>query len=590
MNAVSSIPPALVFIVGGLLLPILPNRAQPVAFLFFPVLALALLLQSEPGTRLTVPFLDYQLVVSQVDRLGLAFGYVFTIVAFLGGIYGFSLMGVGELVAASLYAGSALGVVFAGDLFTLFIFWETMAISSVCLIWARRSEESNRAGMRYLVVHLFGGSVLLAGILWHLRETGSLFFSALEGGPAAYLILFGFALNAAVPPLHAWLSDSYPEATVTGGVFLSAFTTKAAVCVLARAFSGWELLVWAGVAMAIYGVVFAVLENDIRRLLAYHIISQVGYMVAGVGIGTETAIDGATAHAFAHILYKGLLFMGAGAVLHAAGRSKLTELGGLARYMPFTVFLYMVGAFSISGFPLFSGFVSKSMVVYAAELDHRGWVVLLLHLASIGTFLHTGLKLPYFTWFGRQPSVRPRRVPVSMHAGMVLAAVVNVGIGVYPKILYDLLPYAANYQPYASTHLTETVQLLWLTALGFWLLVDKLSGEPTITLDADWLYRRPARLIYRIAVSEVSLLFALAEALALNLARLVTRASVNPAGYIMMLLRPVEGRAPRGVGGTLEPETYDPDRSRVAIGLMVIVVLLCFVVLGVVNFVGSLFP
>lgn len=589
-NAVSSIPPALVFIVGGLLLPILPRRARPVAFLLFPVLALALLLQSEPGTGLTVPFLDYELVVSEVDRLGLAFGYVFTIVAFLGGVYGFSLMGSGELVAASLYAGSALGVVFAGDLFTLFIFWETMAVSSVCLIWARRSDQSYRAGMRYLLAHLFGGSVLLAGILWHLRETGSIFFTALEGGPAAYLILFGFALNAAVVPLHAWLSDSYPEATVTGGVFLSAFTTKAAVCVLARGFAGWEILVWAGVVMAIYGVIFAVLENDIRRLLAYHIISQVGYMVAGVGIGTETAINGATAHAFAHILYKGLLFMGAGAVLHAVGRSKLTELGGLARHMPFTVFLYMVGAFSISGVPLFSGFVSKSMVVYAAEMDYRGWVVLLLHLASIGTFLHTGLKLPYFTWFGRQSSVRPARVPASMHIGMILAAVVNIGIGVYPAILYGLLPYAASYQPYTLTHFTETMQLLWFTALGFWLLVDKLSGEPTITLDADWLYRKPARLMYRIAVSDVSRVFASGEALAVNFARLLARASVNPAGYLRMLLRPVEGHAPRGRGDTLEPETYDPDRSRVPIGLMVIVVLLCFVILVAANLVSSLFP
>ncbi|MBI3000089.1 MAG: Na(+)/H(+) antiporter subunit D [Deltaproteobacteria bacterium] len=589
-NAVSSIPPALVFIVGGLLLPILPKRAQPVAFLLLPVLALALLLQSEPGTRLTVPFLDYELVVSQVDRLGLAFGYVFTIIAFLGGVYGFSVMGSGELVAASLYAGSALGVVFAGDLFTLFIFWETMAVSSVCLIWARRSDQSYRAGMRYLLVHLFGGSVLLAGILWHLRETGSIFFTALEGGPAAYLILFGFALNAAVVPLHTWLSDSYPEATVTGGVFLSAFTTKAAVCVLARAFSGWEILVWAGVVMAIYGVVFAVLENDIRRLLAYHIISQVGYMVAGVGIGTETAINGVTAHAFAHILYKGLLFMGAGAVLHAVGRSKLTELGGLARHMPFTVFLYMVGAFSISGVPLFSGFVSKSMVVYAAEMDYRGWVVLLLHLASIGTFLHTGLKLPYFTWFGGQRSARPGRVPTSMHVGMILAALVNIGIGVYPAILYDLLPYAAYYQPYTLTHLTETMQLLSLTALGFWLLVDKLSGEPTISLDVDWLYRKPARLMYRIAVSDVNRIFASGEALALNVARLMARASVNPAGYFMMLLRPVDGHAQKGRGDTSKPETYDPDRSRLAIGLVVIVVLLCFVILVAANFVSSLFP
>ncbi len=575
MTPISSLPPAAVFFLGAFVLPFLPRRLHAGVFLLFPVLGLVFLLQLNPGTTLVFQFLDYELVVSRVDRLSLAFGYVFTIIAFLGGIYGYSLKKPGEEVAALLYAGSALGVVFAGDLFTLFVFWELMAVSSVYLIWARRTVRSSQAGMRYLLVHLFGGSVLLAGILWHLGETGSILFNHLEGGPAAYLILFGFAVNAAVPPLHAWLSDSYPEATVAGAVFLSAFTTKTAVYALARGFAGWEILMWAGAIMALYGVVFAVLENDIRRLLSYHIISQVGFMVAGVGLGTEAAINGATAHAFAHILYKGLLFMGAGAVLHTTGRSKMTELGGLARSMPLVLSLYMVGAFSISGVPLFSGFVSKSLVLHAAELSHRYSIFLLLSLASVGTFLSLGLKLPYFTWFGAKKSFTPAPAPLSMVLGMVITAGINVAIGVYPDLLYDLLPFPLHYRPYTLLHVTGSMQLLFFTWLGFWFLIDRLSGEATITLDTDWFYRRPSRFAYRLMVVPVNRLFMSLESLTLGFSRSLARVSLNPVGYLLVSLRSVLYL--RGAGDErLEPSVFDPDQYRLPVGIVVLVVLLCF--------------
>src|SRR6266540_1531151 len=285
-----------------------------------------------------------------------------------------------------------------------------MAISSALLVLLRREPSAVAAGFRYLLVHIFGGLILLAGILLHWSQVGSLAFGdmgASSGGVAWAMILAAFLLNAAVPPLGAWLPDAYPEATVTGAVFMTAFTTKSAVYVLLRGYAGTELLVWLGAAMAIYGVVYAVLENDARRLLAYHIISQVGYMVCGVGIGTELALNGATAHAFAHILYKAVLFMGAGAVLEVTGRRKLSEMGGLYKTMPVTLVLYMVGAFAISAVPLFSGFVSKSMVVSAAGDSHRTWVYLMLVLASSGTFLHTGLKLPYYMFFAGN-SARPR--------------------------------------------------------------------------------------------------------------------------------------------------------------------------------------
>jgi multicomponent Na+:H+ antiporter subunit D len=391
------------------------------------------------------------------------------------------------------YAGAALGAVFAGDFLSLFLFWELMALSAALIVWLRRERGAVAAGFRYLLVHLFGGVCLLGGIAFHWSQTGSITFgdmSPLTGSPAFALILVAFLLNAAVPPLGAWLPDAYPEATPTGAVFLTAFTTKSAIYALIRGFAGTDILVWWGAAMAVYGVVYAVLENDARRLLAYHIISQVGYMVCGVGIGTQLALNGSASHAFAHILYKALLFMGAGAVLQVTGLRKLNEMGGLYKTMPLTLGLYMVGAFAISAVPLFSGFVSKAMVVSAAGESHLAGAFLLLTVASSGTFLHTGLKLPYYMFFGRDRGLRAQEPPSNMLVAMGLAAAACIGIGVFPGLLYGYLPYPVDYAPYTARHVTATLGLLGFTALGFFLLLRHLDPEPIISLDTDWFYRR----------------------------------------------------------------------------------------------------
>jgi multicomponent Na+:H+ antiporter subunit D len=569
----SEFPPALVFLLGAPLIFLAPMRARSFVFVCLPAIALGVLFHLHEGSSTAMTFLDFDLRPMRVDRLSLAFGYVFVLISFLGGVYAFHLNDGGQQVAAAVYAGSALGAVFAGDFLTLFVCWELMAIASAYLIFARRRNASRAAGMRYLLVHLFGGSVLMAGILWRYSGTGSLVFDGSGGGAGDYLILLGFSVNAAIPPLHAWLSDAYPEGTVTGSVFLSAFTTKTAVYALARGFAGWDVLIWAGVIMAIYGVVFAVLESDIRRLLAYHIISQVGYMVTAVGVGTDVAINAATAHAFCHILYKGLLFMGAGAVLYSTGRSKLTELGGLVSAMPLALSLYMIGAFSISGFPLFSGFVSKSLAIHAAELEHEQAVVLLLYLASVGTFLHTGLKLPYFTWFGPKRTLNQTPIPWNMHVAMVLAAAINLLIGVYPKLLYDLMPFPVVYRPYTTAHVLETLQLLAFTGLGFWFLIDKVGGKPTTTLDFDWFYRKPAPILYRLAVVSTDRIFTGAELLALDFARRLAAVCANPVASASRLL-PAFGVRKARDGEAL----YDENLSRAPAGFLVLLVLFCFIV------------
>jgi multicomponent Na+:H+ antiporter subunit D len=461
-----------------------------------PALALVDCILLEPGTYGTVRFVGQDLVFGRVDGLSLVFSYVFSLVALVGMIYSLHVDDDVQHVVALTYAGGALGATFAGDLLSFFVFSELMTVSAALIVWLGRRPASVAAGFRYLLVHVFGGLCFLGGTVLLWSQTGSLAFGSMAsqaGTPAFALILTAFLINAAVPPLGAWLPDAYPEATATGAVFLTAFTTKTAVYALIRGFAGTEILMWWGAGMAVYGVVYAVLENDARRLLAYHIISQVGYMVCGVGIGTTLALNGAAAHAFAHILYKAVLFMGAGAVLQVTGLRKLTEMGGLYKTMPATLGLYMIGAFAISAVPLFSGFVSKSMVVSAAAESHHTAIFLLLTLASAGTFLHTGLKLPYYMFFGKDSGVRAHEPPRNMLAAMGVAAAACVIIGVVPSLLYEHLPFPAEYVPYTTRHVLSTLGLLGFTALGFFLLLSHLDPEPVVSLDTDWFYRRGAR-------------------------------------------------------------------------------------------------
>jgi multicomponent Na+:H+ antiporter subunit D len=485
--------PALFFFAGSLLLPFVKGTARKIILLLIPVLSIIAVAVSEQGIYGQYHFLTVSGVFGRVDKLSLVFAWVFTIMAFLGALYALHREESGHHIAGFLYVGSSLGAIFAGDYLTLFIFWEIMAFSSVFLIWYRRTKQSLDAGFRYLLVHVFGGLLFFTGMMLYYSKTGSLAFNGILPANASlpeYMILCGFALNAAVLPLHAWLPDAYPEATVEGAVFLCAFTTKTAVYVLARGFAGFEILAIMGTAMTVFGVCYAVIENDIRRVLAYHIISQVGYMVAGVGIGTHLALNGAAAHAFAHILYKALLFMGAGAVLYMTGTTKLTRLGGLFRTMPLTMIFYIVGAVSIAGFPLFSGFVSKSMIVTAAHQEGRLWLMSWLNLAGIGTFLSVGLKVTYFAFFGKGEPVQAKEPPANMLWAMGLTALLCFIIGVYPDVLYTLLPFATDYRPYTLSHLSESLQLLSFTGLVFFLLLGKLGPEEKINLDVDYFYRK----------------------------------------------------------------------------------------------------
>jgi len=501
---IRSLPPAAILIIGAFLIPFLKGRLKSAYLLLLPGIAFITVVSIPEGIHWTVGFLNYDLIFGRVDRLSRLFGYMFTIVSFIGTLYALHLKNEdGQHVAAFLATGGALGATFAGDLLSFFVFLEMTTIGSTYLIWARGTEASYTAGMRYLLVHLFGGLCLLVGIVIHVHQTGSIEFGVIGlNGLASYLILIGFGINGAFPVLHAWLPDAYPEATITGTVFLAALTTKAAVYALARAFPGTEELIWIGAAMTAFPIFYAVIENDLRRVLSYSIINQVGFMVVGIGIGTPLALNGAVAHAFNNVLFKALLFMTMGAVMHQTGKSTATDLGGLYKTMPLTTLFCIIGAISISGVPFTNGFVSKSMILGASA--HEGMAILsfVLLFASAGVLHHAGIKVPYFTFFSHDSGIRTKEPPLNMILAMGIAAFLCVFIGIFPGPLYSILPFPVDFVPYTGAHVLDQLQLVSFSVLAFCLLI--LSGiypsEMRATnLDTDWFYRKGAKVFYRLA-------------------------------------------------------------------------------------------
>ncbi|MEM9479505.1 MAG: Na(+)/H(+) antiporter subunit D [Verrucomicrobiota bacterium] len=499
-----ALPPFAIYLIGALLVPLLRGRARQAFALLIPVIGFVNFFNIVEGVHWTVPLLDFELILGRADAWSLIFLNIFTVLSFVGILYIIRENVALDLSAGLLYAGSAMGVVMAGDLLTLFFFWEMLTLGAVLCLLARRTEASGKAAYRYLLLHVLGGGVLLAGVVIHLGSGGSLAFDKIElAGPGPILMFLGFGINCAWPLVGAWLTDTYPEASIGGVVFMATFTTKTAVYVLARTFPGEEPLMWIGMAMATIPIFYAVIENDLRRVLAYSLINQVGFMIVGVGLGTPLSLNGTAAHAYCHILYKALLFMSIGSVIYRTGKSKATELGGLYRSMPWTCIFCCIGAASISAFPLFSGFVSKSMIMSSAAKEGQVIIWLALLFASAGVFHHAGIKIPFFAFFSHDSGLRCKEAPANQLAAMGIVAFLCIFVGTFPNVfLYPMLPNVeASYAPYTVAHVTDQLALLLFSALAFTLLMRAGLYPAEIrstNVDADWLYRRGGSVIYRV--------------------------------------------------------------------------------------------
>lgn len=484
-------PPALIMILAAMLIPFVSGRLRTAVLLLAPALTLLMVWSLDNGVLLSSRFISYEVQLVEASEIRRLFATIFGLMALVGGLFAYRHATALELSSAMAYAAGAIGVTFAGDLITLFLFWEFMALFSTLVVWAGGTVQARRAGLRYAVIHLLGGVILKAGIIGVAVQTGSIEIQAMTLNTLpTWLMLTGLLINTAAPPLSAWLADAYPEASPTGAVFLSAFTTKTAVLALWLLFPGQSILIWIGLYMIFYGIIYALMENDMRRILAYSIVNQVGFMVTGIGIGTEMALNGVAAHAFAHIIYKALLLMSAGAVLLQTGKRKCTDLGGLFRTMPVTAACGIIGALAISAFPYTSGFVAKSMISSGAAYEKMAFVWYCLMAASAGVFLHAGIKFPWFVFFQKDSGLRPKDPSWNMQAAMIIFAGACILIGVFPQMLYTFLPFEVAYEPYTADHLVSQFQLLLFAGLAFFVTLPLMKRTLTITLDLDFFYRR----------------------------------------------------------------------------------------------------
>lgn len=492
--------PALPFLAAAVLYPLCPARLRKILVLAAPTVALLFLLKIHAVSRdvsSLIHLQEYPFVLMRLDALAFLFLAAFILFGFLANLYALQSNDLLIPIGGNLYVASSIAAVLAGDLITLFVFWEIMAITSALLIWNKARLTSKMALFRYFLVHLTGGLFFFAGIMMKILSHHSLLFTHLDGGIASWFIFAGFALNAALIPLHAWLPDAYPEGTPEGSVYLSAFTTKVAVYAFARAFAGEELLIWIGLVTAVIGVLYALMENDMRRLLSYHIVCQIGYMVCGIGFGTGLGLSAGTGHAFGNIFFKGLLFMATGALIHMTGKSKLSDLGNLSTGAKQVFVYYLIGAFAISGFPLLNGYVTKSLLIDAAHEIHQPWIATIFLWVAAGTFMSIALKLAYFAFLGnrKQTYAKLQPLPWNMSAAMGGASLVCIGVGLFPNFFFNYLPSPVHESVYTTSHIVETLQLLAGAFLAFLVLLPKLHPHERIILDVDWIYRKAARLL-----------------------------------------------------------------------------------------------
>jgi multicomponent Na+:H+ antiporter subunit D len=523
--------PAFILLIAAVLICLVKGHARTAVILLAPLITLWAIWQVPDGVQGTIKFLSYNIEPVEGSPLRRLFATIFAIMVFVGGLYSFRIARWYELAAAFAYAAGAIGVCFAGDLITLFLYWELMAIFSTIVVWCGGTPGARAAGIRYAIMHLLGGVILKVGIEGVVIGTGSIQIQPMLATDfSTWMILIGILINAAAPPVSAWLADAYPEASPTGSVFLSAFTTKTAVLALIMLFPGEPVLIGIGLFMVMYGIIFALLENDVRRILAYSVVNQVGFMVVAVGIGTEMALNGATAHAFAHIIYKALLFMSAGVVIYRTGKNKCMELGGLFRTMPLTCVCGIIGALAISSFPLTSGFTTKSMISQAAVDGNLVWVYMALTAASAGVFLHAGIKFPWFVFFQKDSGLRPKDAPWNMGLAMIIFASLCILIGVFPEMLYGLLPYPVNYHPYSISKVLFYLQLLLFSGLAFFVLLPLMKRTMTISLDTDWLWRRAAYSMLKVIERTLDLLGKMVSIQAERLQKLLHRMTVRYLG------------------------------------------------------------
>lgn len=534
------VPPFVPVLLAALLMPLVGRRIGHAVGVAATGAIVPYAWLASQGQFLQVKLFGFDAVLVNVDPFSTLMGVIFGFIGAAAVLY--SLYTEAEPMQTTFalgYVGTSLGAVYGGDWLTLVFFWELMAVTSTLLVW-HHGGRAVRAGFRYAMIHGVGGTLLLAAIVWHYAEVGSFLFSAADGGMAGtvapVLAAVGIGINVGFVGLHAWLPDTYPAPHVAASVFLCVFTTKTGVYGMYRAFPDGHLaLAYMGGLMAVFGAGMALMQTDMRRLLSYHIQSQVGYMVAGVGIGGALATGGAFGHVFNNILYKSLLFMTVGVVIYRTGEQSLKRVGGLGRRMPITAVTFAVAALSISGFPGFNGFVSKGMVIVAAHEEHLELLWYLLLAGGVGTFL-SFMKLGYSVFVEGEYEGPVRDSNAGQSVAMAVVAGLCVIYGLYPPLLFAILPTEGfHFSTYSPGHVGEGLLLAAIAAVGFALLRDPLKRVGRVP-DVDRLYNPLTFYGTRGLVFELTDLYAAVDRFVVNLSGATVAAVMDPGGTAARLL------------------------------------------------------
>jgi len=597
VDAATAVPPAVLVLAAAAVLPVASRRVGHAAGALAAAAVVPWSWLAPAGAHLPVRPFGFEAVLFNVDPFARLMGVIFGFIGAVAVVYSYASDAPNVQTGYALtYVGSSLGAVFAGDWLTLVVFWELMAATSTLLVW-QYGGRAVRAGFRYALFHGVGGSLVLAAVVWQHDAVGSVLFSAadgLVGTVPAVLAAVGIGVNVGFVGLHAWLPDTYPRPHVAASVFLCVYTTKTGVYVLYRAFpDGLLVIAYMGGAMAVFGAGMALLQNDMRRLLSYHIQSQVGYMVAGVGLGGALATAGAFAHVFNHILYKSLLFMCAGAIIYRTDTEDLKKLGGLWREMPLTAVIFAVAALSIAGFPGFNGFVSKGMVVAAAHKQHLDALWYILLAGGVGTFL-SFIKFGYYAFFHGEAdrTVPGRELNAWQTVAMGTVAILCVLYGLVPGALFALLPgpdvakYAAlpgvegsKYTVFTVDHVLEGVILAALGLVGFALVKKPLERVGGAVPDADAIYNRVSFYGAGALVVGVTELYAAVDRAVVGVARATTHAADSPvvvlAGVAPWLL-PDRARADGDAEFDPELQANVGQATFVVVGVLVALVVVLF--------------
>ena len=487
--------PGIVLILAGAVIALLPKAASRYLLPLGALAALAALLGTDKGLSVEVPFAgELKLSLFVCDEISWFFGLVFAVIGVIGSVYSMDKGRRGEKAASAVYAGSALMTVFAGNMLTFIIFWEVMAVASIYMVFQGNGPDARRSSYRYMVMHLFGGNMLLAGVMLLPAGITAAVGPVTDTDSLAYWLMFiGIGVNCALPPFHTWVADSYPQATPESQLFMGSYTTKVAVYAMIRFFAGTEWLVIFAAVTAVLAACMALIENDLRKLLSYHIVSQVAMMVAGLAAGGDVGAAGAAMHAAFNILYKGVLLMAAGNIFTALGLRYITDMGGLARKMPVTAVCAFIASFAIAGVPYFSGFASKALIMDALHAGGFNMSYILVTMAGVGTWLSITMKINYFV-FIKKPErelpagASPGRVPACKVLAMAAATVLVVITGIRPEICYDMLSTDPSHL-FAADHVLEYIGLFAGATVPFVLLRTFMAPHEGINLDVDRFYR-----------------------------------------------------------------------------------------------------